>query len=68
MNQDIFQGQWNRLKGTLKQQWGKLTDNDVALIKAAKETNLLASSKSGMAGIADHKQESNTYFSKYPVS
>ena len=33
MNQDIFQGKWNQVKGDLKQQWGKLTDNDVAFIE-----------------------------------
>jgi uncharacterized protein YjbJ (UPF0337 family) len=29
MNQDIFQGRWNQLKGNLKQAWGDLTDDDV---------------------------------------
>ena len=29
MNQDIIQGKWKQLKGSLKNQWGKLTDDDV---------------------------------------
>jgi uncharacterized protein YjbJ (UPF0337 family)/gas vesicle protein len=29
MNKDIFQGQWNQLKGDVKQKWGKLTDDDM---------------------------------------
>ena len=28
-NQDIVQGKWQELKGQVKQQWGKLTDDDV---------------------------------------
>jgi len=28
-NQDILQGEWPALKGQVKQQWGKLTDDDV---------------------------------------
>ena len=33
MNSDILKGKWNQLKGNLKQQWGDLTDNDVARIE-----------------------------------
>lgn len=33
MNSDILKGKWNQVKGTIKQQWGDLTDNDVARIE-----------------------------------
>ncbi|MEZ4732758.1 MAG: CsbD family protein [Caldilineaceae bacterium] len=33
MNRDILKGRWNQLKGNVKQQWGDLTDNDVARIE-----------------------------------
>lgn len=33
MNSDILKGKWNQLKGNLKQQWGDLTDNDIARIE-----------------------------------
>jgi len=29
MNKDIFKGHWHEIKGKLKQQWGKLTDNEI---------------------------------------
>jgi uncharacterized protein YjbJ (UPF0337 family) len=29
MNADILQGQWKQLKGELKRQWGKLTDDEI---------------------------------------
>lgn len=28
MNQDIFEGKWEEVKGKMKQAWGKLTDDD----------------------------------------
>jgi uncharacterized protein YjbJ (UPF0337 family) len=32
MNQDIFAGQWQQMRGTLKSWWGKLVDDDVERI------------------------------------
>src|SRR4051812_7016411 len=29
MNSDTLKGQWHQLKGEVKTQWGKLTDNDL---------------------------------------
>ena len=29
MNTDILEGKWKQLKGSIKDQWGKLTDDDV---------------------------------------
>lgn len=35
MNKDIFQGKWEETKGKIKQQWGKLTDDDIDQIEGA---------------------------------
>lgn len=32
MNSDVFKGQWMQLKGKLRQQWGRLTDDDIGEI------------------------------------
>lgn len=32
MNWDQMQGKWQQAKGSLRQQWGKLTDNDLEMI------------------------------------
>jgi uncharacterized protein YjbJ (UPF0337 family) len=29
MNADIIKGQWHQLKGEVKRQWGKLTDDQI---------------------------------------
>lgn len=29
MNTDVFKGKWHQLKGAVKSEWGKLTDDDV---------------------------------------
>jgi uncharacterized protein YjbJ (UPF0337 family) len=33
MNKDQIQGNWKQLKGKVKEQWGKLTDNDLTEIE-----------------------------------
>lgn len=37
MNKDTFEGQWQEIKGKIRQQWGKLTDDEIAQIKGRKE-------------------------------
>jgi len=39
MNEDILQGKWAQLKGKVKEQWGKLTDDDLDVI-AGKQDQL----------------------------
>jgi uncharacterized protein YjbJ (UPF0337 family) len=29
MNRDTLKGQWTQIKGTVRQQWGKLTDDEI---------------------------------------
>lgn len=33
MNKDIFEGKWEEIKGQMKKTWGKLTDDDYAVIE-----------------------------------
>lgn len=37
MNRDTLQGQWNQLKGSVKQKWGKLTDDDLTQIDGVQD-------------------------------
>ena len=37
MNSDTFKGQWTQLKGKIRQQWGKLTDDEVDQIQGNSE-------------------------------
>ncbi len=37
MNADVIQGQWKQLKGSVKQQWGKLTDDDLTRIEGSRD-------------------------------
>jgi uncharacterized protein YjbJ (UPF0337 family) len=37
MNKDVFKGKWNQLKGNVRKQWGKLTDDDVDQIRGDSE-------------------------------
>ena len=37
MDKNIFKGNWNKLKGNVKKQWGKLTDDDLDVIDGNKD-------------------------------
>jgi uncharacterized protein YjbJ (UPF0337 family) len=37
MNADVIKGQWKQLKGSVKQQWGKLTDDDLTRIEGSRD-------------------------------
>jgi uncharacterized protein YjbJ (UPF0337 family) len=37
MNKEIIKGNWNQLKGKVKQQWGKLTDDEITQINGSYE-------------------------------
>ncbi|MDR3566712.1 MAG: CsbD family protein [Syntrophobacteraceae bacterium] len=37
MNVDILKGNWKQAKGKVKQQWGKLTDDDLEIIEGKRD-------------------------------
>ena len=37
MNKDQAAGQWKQLKGKVKEQWGKLTDDDLTVLEGNQE-------------------------------
>ena len=37
MNEDRLQGSWTMLKGKIREQWGKLTDDDITQINGNRE-------------------------------
>jgi uncharacterized protein YjbJ (UPF0337 family) len=38
MNRDTLKGQWTQLKGRIRQQWGRLTDDELDQIQGDSET------------------------------
>jgi uncharacterized protein YjbJ (UPF0337 family) len=37
MNRDILKGQWTQLKGKIREQWGKLTDDEIEQMQGNSE-------------------------------
>ena len=37
MNNDTMKGNWNQFKGKVKEQWGKLTDDDLDVIDGQRD-------------------------------
>jgi uncharacterized protein YjbJ (UPF0337 family) len=61
MNEDRIKGQWKQLSGKLKQQWGKLTDDD--LKQAEGNSEYLAGRLQERYGIA--KDEANKQIDEF---
>ena len=40
MNWDTIKGNWNQVKGRVQQNWGKLTDDDLAVINGKRRQGL----------------------------
>lgn len=64
MNWDIVEGNWKQLKGSVKEQWGKLTDDDLD-VAAGKRDKLagLIQTKYGKTKDAAER-EVDEYFAK----
>jgi len=62
---DILQGKWHELKGQVKGQWGKLTDDDLAQLSG--KTEELAGVLQQRYGYAKAQAETeiNTWLSKH---
>ena len=37
MNADVLAGKWKQIQGEVKKQWGKLTDDDLAIVEGQKD-------------------------------
>jgi len=37
MNADVLAGKWKQVQGEVKKQWGKLTDDDLAIVEGQKD-------------------------------
>jgi uncharacterized protein YjbJ (UPF0337 family) len=55
MNKDRIEGNWTQLKGKVKQQWGKLTDDDLDRIEG--DYQILAGRLQEAYGISKEEAE-----------
>lgn len=55
MNKDRIEGNWKQLKGRVRQQWGKLTDDDLDQIEGSYE--ILAGRLQAAYGISRDEAE-----------
>jgi uncharacterized protein YjbJ (UPF0337 family) len=66
MNKDVMQGKWREMKGTVKEQWGKLTDDDLDKIEGKSEQLLgLLQQRYGYAR-DKAEEEYKRFMEKYP--
>ena len=63
MNQDRIKGQWKQVKGKIKEQWGRLTDDDLDVI-AGKRDQLLGRIQERHGVAKDEAQRQVSEFEK----
>ncbi len=68
MDEDVLKGKWKEIKGSIKQQWGKLTDDD--LTEAEGHEDKLIGVLQKRYGYTREKaeQEYNAFMSRHSAS
>lgn len=65
MNWDIIRGKWNQLKGNVRVQWGKLTDDDIEEVAGHKD-KLVGKLQEHYGWSKEHaEQEADKYFGQH---
>ena len=64
-NKDMMQGKWHELKGQVKQQWGKLTDDDITRLSGKTEELTGVLQRKYGYGKAQAELEINTWLSEH---
>lgn len=63
MDTDKFEGKWEKLKGNVQRQWGKLTDDDLDIIEG--DTKILVGKLQERYGMS--KEEAEQEVEKYKL-
>ena len=66
MNSDVFQGKWRQLKGEVKSQWGKLTDDDLDRVEGDAEKLIGRVQERYGYARQDAEREVNDFIERYP--
>jgi len=67
MNEQTMKGQWNQLKGELRKQWGKLTDDDVDVINGEYDKLVGRIQERYGRSREEAKREVDDYFDRHPT-
>ncbi len=65
MNTDILKGKWKEIKGSVKQKWGKLTDDDLTEVEGHEEKFIGILQKRYGYTRDKAEQEYNEFMSRY---
>jgi uncharacterized protein YjbJ (UPF0337 family) len=67
MNSDVLKGKWHQLKGEIKSQWGRLTDDDLDVVQGDME-KLIGKVQERYGYERDRaRKEVDEYFKRHPV-
>lgn len=63
MNEDIFEGDWEQIKGEIQKQWGKLTGDHIAEINGSR-SKLLGAIQEGYGVAVSEAEKQMTEWEK----
>ncbi len=66
MNHDRLEGNWKQMKGKVKEQWGKLTDDDLDVIAGRRDQLLGRIQERHGLGRDDAEREVDTFQRRNP--
>lgn len=66
MNHDRLEGNWKQVKGKVKEQWGKLTDDDLDVIAGRRDQLLGRIQERHGMGREDAEREVDTFERRNP--
>ena len=65
MNEDILKGKWKEIKGSVKEQWGNLTDDDITEVEGQQEKLVGLLQKKYGYSKEKAEEEYNKFISRY---
>ena len=65
MNEDILKGKWKEIRGSVKEQWGNFTDNDLTEIEGKQEKLIGLLQKKYGYSKDKAEEEYNKFISRY---
>ena len=66
MNKQILKGKWNQFKGDVKQEWGKLTDDDIDRIEGEYDKLVGRVQERYGRSREEAEREVDRYFERHP--
>ena len=67
MNRDITEGKWKQVKGSIRETWGRLTNDDIDVIEGDREQLVGRIQERYGKSREEAKREADDFWKRYPT-